>query len=43
MSKLKFVHSSDLTNSTLMRFLLSVQVLPRIERNPLDMCVADGD
>jgi hemin uptake protein HemP len=31
MSKLNFVHSSDLTSSTLMRFLLSVQVLPRIE------------
>jgi hypothetical protein len=32
MSKLNFVHSSDLTSSTLMRFLLSVQVLPRIEK-----------
>jgi hypothetical protein len=32
MSKLNFVHSSDLTSSTLMRFLLSVQVLPSIEQ-----------
>jgi hypothetical protein len=32
MSKLNFVHGSDLTSSTLMRFLLSVQVLPRIEK-----------
>jgi hypothetical protein len=32
MSKLNFVNSSDLTSSILMRFLLSVQVLPRIEK-----------
>jgi hypothetical protein len=31
MSKLNFVHSYDFTSSILMRFLLSVQVLPRIE------------
>jgi hypothetical protein len=43
MSKLNFVHSSDLTSSTLMQVLLSVQVLPRIEKNPLDICVTDGD
>jgi hypothetical protein len=32
MSKLNFVHSFDLTSSTLMPFLLSVQVLSRIEK-----------
>jgi hypothetical protein len=31
MSKLNIVHSSDLTSSTLIRLLLSVQVLPGIE------------
>jgi hypothetical protein len=32
MSKLNSVNSSDLTSSTLMRFLLSIQVQPRIEK-----------